>query len=70
MSRQPKSGHVDSHSGAPRRRWLDLVGLCTYSLSEVTLVTIYYFENVRENGPFGAAGVGELPLTSPHVAVI
>jgi aldehyde oxidoreductase len=31
---------------------------------------IVYFENARENGPFGAAGVGELPLTSPHVAVI
>jgi aldehyde oxidoreductase len=31
---------------------------------------IYYFENPRSNGPFGAAGVGELPLTSPHVAVI
>jgi len=31
---------------------------------------IYYFENARENGPFGAAGVGELPLTSPHVAVV
>jgi len=31
---------------------------------------IYYFENARENGPFGAAGVGELPLTSPHVAII
>ncbi|MEI7847849.1 MAG: molybdopterin-dependent aldehyde oxidoreductase [Chloroflexota bacterium] len=31
---------------------------------------IHYFENARENGPFGAAGVGELPLTSPHVAVI
>jgi aldehyde oxidoreductase len=31
---------------------------------------IYYFETPRENGPFGAAGVGELPLTSPHVAVI
>ena len=31
---------------------------------------IYYFENAREHGPFGAAGVGELPLTSPHVAVI
>ena len=25
---------------------------------------------MRPNGPFGAAGVGELPLTSPHVAVI
>jgi len=31
---------------------------------------IIYFENARENGPFGAAGVGELPLTSPHVAVV
>jgi aldehyde oxidoreductase len=31
---------------------------------------IHYFENPREHGPFGAAGVGELPLTSPHVAVI
>ncbi|MHB8204106.1 MAG: molybdopterin-dependent aldehyde oxidoreductase [Desulfomonilaceae bacterium] len=31
---------------------------------------IIYFENPREHGPFGAAGVGELPLTSPHAAVI
>lgn len=31
---------------------------------------IYYFENARPDGPFGAAGVGELPLTSPHVAII
>jgi aldehyde oxidoreductase len=31
---------------------------------------IHYFENPRENGPFGAAGVGELPLTSSHVAAI
>lgn len=31
---------------------------------------IYYFENPRPHGPFGAGGVGELPLTSPHVAVI
>ncbi len=31
---------------------------------------IHYFETPRENGPFGAAGVGELPLTSPHVAVV
>lgn len=31
---------------------------------------IHYFENARPEGPFGAAGVGELPLTSPHVAVI
>jgi aldehyde oxidoreductase len=31
---------------------------------------IYYVETPRENGPFGAAGVGELPLTASHVAVI
>lgn len=31
---------------------------------------IYYFQTPRPSGPFGAAGVGELPLTSPHVAVI
>lgn len=33
-------------------------------------IDIHYFENPREYGPFGAGGVGELPLTSPHVAVI
>lgn len=31
---------------------------------------IHYLETPRENGPFGAAGVGELPLTASHVAVI
>lgn len=31
---------------------------------------IYYFDYPREHGPFGAAGVGELPLTSPHVSII
>jgi aldehyde oxidoreductase len=31
---------------------------------------IIYVETPRENGPFGAAGVGELPLTSSHVAVV
>ena len=31
---------------------------------------IYYIESPRPQGPFGAAGVGELPLTSPHVAVV
>jgi aldehyde oxidoreductase len=33
-------------------------------------IEIHYFENPREHGPFGAAGVGELPLTSSHVAVV
>jgi aldehyde oxidoreductase len=31
---------------------------------------LLYVETPREHGPFGAAGVGELPLTSSHVAVI
>jgi aldehyde oxidoreductase len=31
---------------------------------------IFYVETPRGNGPFGAAGVGELPLTSPHAAVV
>jgi aldehyde oxidoreductase len=33
-------------------------------------IEIVYVETPRDNGPFGAAGVGELPLTSPHVAVV
>ncbi|MCE1252451.1 MAG: molybdopterin-dependent oxidoreductase [Anaerolineae bacterium] len=33
-------------------------------------IEITYFETPRPDGPFGAAGVGELPLTSPHAAVI
>ena len=31
---------------------------------------IVYVETPRPAGPFGAAGVGELPLTSPHAAII
>jgi aldehyde oxidoreductase len=30
---------------------------------------IIYVQTPRENGPFGAAGVGELPLTAPHAAI-
>ncbi|HOI94693.1 MAG TPA: molybdopterin-dependent oxidoreductase [Syntrophobacter fumaroxidans] len=33
-------------------------------------INIIYLETPRPNGPFGAAGAGELPLTSPHAAVI
>ncbi len=33
-------------------------------------IELIYVETPRENGPFGAAGVGELPLTSPHVAIV
>jgi len=31
---------------------------------------LIYVQSPREHGPFGASGVGELPLTSPHAAVI
>ena len=31
---------------------------------------LIYVETPRPAGPFGAAGVGELPLTSPHAAII
>ncbi|GAB1410588.1 molybdopterin-dependent oxidoreductase [Desulfovibrionales bacterium] len=31
---------------------------------------IIYIESPRKAGPFGASGVGEMPLTAPHCAVI
>ena len=31
---------------------------------------ILYVETPRPHGPFGAAGVGELPLTSPHCSIV
>ena len=33
-------------------------------------IEIVYFENPREFGPFGAAGVGEIPLCVPHQAIL
>ncbi len=33
-------------------------------------IVLEYVESDRPEGPFGASGVGELPLTSPHAAVI
>ncbi|MCG6878218.1 MAG: molybdopterin-dependent oxidoreductase [Deltaproteobacteria bacterium] len=33
-------------------------------------IELIYVESPRPDGPFGAAGVGELPLTSPHAAII
>ena len=32
-------------------------------------ITIIYVESPREFGPFGASGVGEMPLTAPHAAI-
>lgn len=31
---------------------------------------IIYVESPRADGPFGASGVGEMPLTAPHAAII
>ncbi len=33
-------------------------------------MVLEYIESARPDGPFGASGVGELPLTCPHAAVI
>ncbi len=33
-------------------------------------IELHYFEEHREFGPHGAAGVGEMPLTSPHVSIL
>ncbi len=33
-------------------------------------IEIIYFESERATGPFGASGVGELPNTAPHAAIM
>ena len=33
-------------------------------------IELIHLENSRKDGPFGASGVGELPLTAPHAAII
>ena len=33
-------------------------------------IEITYIETLRENGPYGASGVGEAPLTAPHPAIL
>jgi aldehyde oxidoreductase len=33
-------------------------------------ITVEYIETPRPLGPYGAAGVGEAPLTSPHAAIL
>ncbi len=33
-------------------------------------IEIIYVESPRQSGPFGASGVGELPNTAPHAAII
>ena len=33
-------------------------------------INIIYQETYRKNGPYGAAGCGEGPLTAPHPAIL
>lgn len=33
-------------------------------------IEIIYYDNPRKTGPFGASGVGELPNTAPHAAIL
>lgn len=33
-------------------------------------IEIVYVESNRPDGPFGASGIGEMPLTAPHAAII
>jgi len=33
-------------------------------------IEIIYFDNPRKSGPFGSSGVGELPNTAPHAAIL
>jgi aldehyde oxidoreductase len=33
-------------------------------------IELIYVESPRPDGPFGASGTGELPLASPHAAII
>ena len=41
-----------------------------YPLDVPDKLVAEYVETPREHGPFGASGVGEAPLTSPHAAII
>jgi len=41
-----------------------------YILDAPDDIDLIYVETYRPHGPFGAAGSGELPLTSPHASII
>lgn len=41
-----------------------------YAKDAPDAMELLYVETPRENGPFGAAGCGEAPLTSPHASII
>jgi aldehyde oxidoreductase len=49
----------------------DLIGAGLPFIKDVPdNINLIYVETYRPNGPFGAAGSGELPLTSPHASII
>lgn len=50
---------------------VDLVGCGLPFIKDIPDdIEVHYVETPRPHGPFGASGVGELPLTSPHASVV
>ncbi|HWQ40555.1 MAG TPA: molybdopterin cofactor-binding domain-containing protein [Desulfosporosinus sp.] len=53
------------------KKHIDLVGCgLPYIKDAPDNIELFYVETYRPAGPFGAAGSGELPLTSPHASII
>ncbi|TGE37608.1 2Fe-2S iron-sulfur cluster binding domain-containing protein [Desulfosporosinus fructosivorans] len=53
------------------KKHIDLIGCGLPYVKDVPdNIDLLYVETYRPHGPFGAAGSGELPLTSPHASII
>lgn len=53
------------------KKHIDLIGCgLPYAKDAPDNIDLLYVETYRPHGPFGAAGSGELPLTSPHASII
>jgi aldehyde oxidoreductase len=53
------------------KKHIDLIGCGLPFIKDVPdNIELHYVETYRPHGPFGAAGSGELPLTSPHASII
>ncbi|MHB8075144.1 molybdopterin-dependent aldehyde oxidoreductase [Desulfosporosinus fructosivorans] len=53
------------------KKHIDLIGCgLPYVKDAPDNIDLLYVETYRPHGPFGAAGSGELPLTSPHASII
>ena len=53
------------------KKHVDLVGCgLPYIKDAPDNIDLLYVETYRPHGPYGAAGSGELPLTSPHASII